>query len=102
MKEIIEIESREIQFVNISMHGNVNKSPLFLSGETLSLEIEFLSLIDEEDLTLGFNFKSNEGFCVYASNTRMMGHRFSVETNGQYKVVFTFRNDFGTCTIQLI
>lgn len=93
--ESIDFGSKEIQFVNVSITGNVNKCPPFLSGNTLILTIEFFSLIDEDDLTLGFNFRTNEGISLYASNTRMLGHILSVKTNEQYKVVFTFRNDFG-------
>lgn len=93
--ESIDFGSKEIQFVNVSITGNVNKCPPFLSGETLTLTIEFFSLIDEDDLTLGFNFRTNEGISLYASNTRMLGNILSVKANEQYKVVFTFRNDFG-------
>lgn len=85
---------RVVSIHSIKISGDLSATPQILTGEFVTITIDFELRSFIENLTIGFGISEKDGSAVFASNTALQGYSYKAQP-GRYCFTLRFFNRLG-------
>ena len=90
-----EFGDRSIEITSVTVQADSGPPSHVYTGEMLRIRVEFLSHVEEPDLTVGVSIRDTTNRVVFGTNTNLLGLRIGVAPGDSGAAEFELRNDLG-------
>jgi Wzt C-terminal domain/Sulfotransferase family len=93
-EEVTEFGDRRVEILGVDVCGEISGPQDVLTGELVTITVQFVAHQPAEDFTVGFSIRGRRGGTLFGSNTKLQGASYDI-CAGQYCAIFKFFNRFG-------